>query len=323
MTQRIVIRSPGGTEVLAVIAEGTPLAPAAGQVRVSTTAIGVNFIDIYHRIGRYPQALPFTPGVEAAGIVEAVGEGVTTIAVGERVAGFLSNGGYAQHIVAAAERWVPIPAAVSDEQAAGVLLQGMTAHFLCHDTFAIGAGHTALVHAAAGGVGLLLTQMIKQRGGRVIATVSTEEKAALARAAGADEIIRYTEQDVVAEAKRHSGGRGVDVAYDSVGKTTFAASLASLRPRGMMVLFGAASGPVPMFDPLELMRGSHFLTRPTLAHYVAEPGALQARAAAVFEAVASGALHVRMAHKYALADAGRAHEELESRRTTGKVLLLP
>jgi NADPH:quinone reductase len=323
MTQRIVIRSPGGPEVLEVLVEGTPLAPGAGQVRVRAAAIGVNFIDIYHRIGRYPLPLPFTPGVEAAGIVEAVGEGVTTIAVGDRVAGFLGSGGYAQHIIAAAERWVPIPAAVSDDQAAAVLLQGMTAHFLCHDTFAIAAGHTALVHAAAGGVGLLLTQMIKRRGGRVIATVSTEEKAALARAAGADEVIRYTEQDVVAETKRLSAGRGVDVVYDSVGKTTFAASLASLRPRGMMVLFGAASGPAPMVDPLDLMRGSHFLTRPTLMHYVAEPGALRARAAAVFAAVAAGELQVRMAHRYALVEAGRAHEELESRRTTGKVLLLP
>ena len=323
MSQRIVIRAPGGTEVLSVISDDQLLTPAAGQVRVRTGAIGVNFIDVYHRTGRYPQALPFTPGVEAAGVVEAIGDGVTDLAVGDRVAGFLSHGGYAQHVVAGAERWVKLPEGLSEEQAAGVLLQGMTAHYLCHDTFRVDGHHTALVHAAAGGTGLLLTQLIKRRGGRVLATVSTEEKAELARQAGADHVILYTRQDVVAESRRLTEGRGVDVVYDSVGKSTFAASLASLRPRGMLVLYGAASGPAPMFDPIDLMRGSHYLTRPTLGHYIAEPGELGVRASAVFSAVVEGALRPRLHHRYPLAEARRAHEELESRRTTGKLLLIP
>ena len=323
MSQRIVIRSPGGTEVLTVISEDEPTPPAAGQVRVRTKAIGVNFIDVYHRQGRYPLALPFTPGVEAAGVIEALGEGVSGLAVGDRVAGFLSQGGYAQHVVAGADRWVKLPADLTEEQAAGVLLQGMTAHYLCHDTFALEAGHTALVHAAAGGTGLLLTQLIKRREGHVIATVSTEEKAELARQAGADHVILYTRQDVVAQVRQLTAGRGVDVVYDSVGKSTFGASLACLRPRGYLVLFGAASGPAPMFDPLDLMRGSHYLTRPTLAHYIAEPGALAARAGAVFAAVAEGSLRPRLHHRYPLAEAARAHEELEGRHTTGKLLLIP
>jgi NADPH2:quinone reductase len=322
MTERIVIRSHGGPEVLGM-EDGTPAALAAGEVLLRTTAIGVNFIDVYHRLGRYPLPLPFIPGVEAAGVIEAVAPDVTELAIGQRVAGFLAGGAYAARVVAPASRLIPIPAGVTDEQAAASTLQGMTAHYLSHDTFPIEPGDTALVHAAAGGTGLLLTQLIKRRGGRVLATVSTEAKAALARAAGADQIIMYTAQDFVAEARRLTAGRGVDVVYDSVGKTTFAGSLACLRPRGMMVLFGASSGAVEPFDPLDLMRGSHYLTRPTLGHYVAEPPALRARAGAVFAAIAAGELQVRTEHRFPLADARRAHEDLEGRHTTGKILLIP
>ncbi len=322
MSQRIVVRTPGGPEALELV-EQAPTPPGPGQVLVRASAIGVNFIDVYHRTGRYPLPLPFTPGGEVAGVVIQVGEGVHELVVGDRVAGLLPHGGYAQEVTADAARWVALPAELAEEQAAAVLLQGMTAHYLSHDTFRVEPGHTALVHAAAGGTGLLLTQLVKRRGGRVIATVSTEPKAELARRAGADIVVRYTEQDLVAEVKRATDGVGVDVVYDSVGKTTFAKSLACLRPRGMLVLFGAASGPAPMFDPLDLMRGSFYLTRPTLGHYLSGEGELAARAGAVFSAVTEGALVPRLEHRYPLAEARRAHEDLESRRTTGKLLLIP
>jgi NADPH2:quinone reductase len=322
MSARIVIRRHGGPEVLE-LEDLPPGDPGPGQVRLRTTAIGVNFIDVYHRLGRYPQPLPFTPGGEVAGVVDALGPGVTDLALGQRVAGFFTSGGYAAHVVIPAVSAIPIPVGVTDEQAAAATLQGMTAHYLCNDTFTIGPGDTALVHAAAGGTGLLLTQLIKARGGRVLATVSTEAKAALALGAGADHVIRYTEQDFAAEARRLTAGRGVDVVYDSVGKTTFAAGLTCLRPRGVMVLFGAASGPVPPLDPLDLMRGSHYLTRPTLHHYVAAPAALHARATAVFTAIAAGTLHLRIDRRDPLADARHSHAALESRATTGKLLLIP
>jgi NADPH2:quinone reductase len=284
----------------------------------------VNFIDIYQREGRYKVPLPFVPGQEGAGTVTAVGADVKQVKVGDRVAWSGPLGGYAEYAALPADRLVPIPAGVTDQQAAAAMLQGMTAHYLCYDTYPLKRGETALIHAAAGGVGQLLVQMAHQIGARVIATVSTEEKAQLARAAGADEIILYTQTDFEAETKRIMGGKGVEVVYDSVGKTTFEKGLNILRPRGMMVLFGGSSGAVPPFDLITLsLKGSLYVTRPTLVNYTATREELLARSGAVFGMLASGQLKLRIEHIYPLAEAERAHRELEGRKTTGKLLLIP
>jgi NADPH2:quinone reductase len=320
----VVVEQTGGPEVLRVVERPTPEA-GPGQVAVEVTASGVNFIDVYQRTGAYPKDLPFVVGSEGAGTVTAVGEGVDDLAIGDRVAwAMVDGGGYAEAVVLPADRVVPVPEGVDLEGAAAAMLQGMTAHYLCESTFPAGPQHTALVHAAAGGVGLLLTQMLAAKGTRVIATTGTEEKASLARGAGADEVVLYRETDLVEEVRRLTGGAGVHVVYDGVGRTTFDDGLTLLRPRGMMVLYGASSGPVPPMDPQLLNRqGSLFLTRPTLGHYVADRAELLERAGAVLGEMAAGTLDVRIGGRYPLADAGRAHDDLEARRTTGKLLVLP
>jgi NADPH2:quinone reductase len=319
----VVVSRTGGAEVLELREQPDP-EPAAGQVLVDVGAAGINFIDVYQREGRYPLDLPFTAGSEGAGVVRVLGDGVSDVAVGDRVAWAMVNGtGYTSVAAVPADRVVPVPEGVPTEQAAAVLLQGMTAHYLCESTYPVSAGDDVLVHAAAGGTGLLLTQMVARKGGRVFATVSTEEKEALARAAGAAEVVRYDREDVADRVRELTGGRGVAVVYDGVGRSTFDASLASLRTRGMLVLFGASSGPVPPVDPIRLMGGSHFLTRPTLAHHAAEREELVRRAGDVFAQVADGSLDVRIGARYGLDEAPRAHEDLTGRRTTGKSLLIP
>jgi NADPH2:quinone reductase len=320
----IQISETGGPDVL-VPTELPDPRPGPGQLLVDVAAAGVNYIDTYQRDGTYRMTLPYVPGLEGAGAVSAVGEGVTEFAVGDRVAWAEALGSYAERAVVPAAKAVPVPDGVSEEVAAAVLLQGMTAHFLVHDTHQVRPGEDVLVHAAAGGVGLLLTQLAAAAGARVVATVSTAEKEELARAAGAADVIRYTEvADLAAAVRELTGGTGVAVAYDSVGRTTFDASLASLRRRGLLVLFGASSGPVPPVDPQRLnAAGSMFLTRPKLFDYVATREELTAKAAAVLAAVADGTLDVRISGRYPLADAHRAHEDLQSRRTTGKLLLQP
>lgn len=320
----IQITETGGPQVLTSTELPDP-APGPGELLVEVAAAGVNFIDTYQREGIYPMTLPYGPGMEGAGRVRAVGEGVTGVAAGDRVAWCEQLGSYAELVVVPVDKVVPVPDGVSDETAVGALLQGMTAHFLVNDTFPVAAGDDVLVHAAAGGVGLLLTQLATARGARVIATVSTRAKAELARGAGAAEVVNYTETDDVAAAVRDlTSGTGVAVAYDSVGRTTFDASLAALRRRGMLVLYGAASGPVPPVDPQRLNQaGSLFLTRPKLFDHVATPAELTERAGAVYRAVLDGDLDVRIGHRYPLADARTAHEDLQARRTTGKLLLLP
>lgn len=298
--------------------------PNANEAVVKIAAAGVNFIDIYNREGRYKVPLPFVLGQEGAGTVSAVGAEVKGLKPGEPVAWTGVMGSYAEHVAVPADRLVPIPPGVDERQAAAAMLQGMTAHYLCHDTYRLKRGETALIHAAAGGVGLLLVQMAHNIGARVIGTVSTEEKAKLAREAGADEIIFYTKTDFEAEAKRLTKGKGVDVVYDSVGKTTFDKSLNVLRPRGMMVLFGGSSGAVPPFDPIALtQKGSLFLTRPSLTNYIATREELMARSGAVFGMIAEGKLKLRVEHTYPLAEAQQAHRDLEGRKTTGKLLLIP
>jgi NADPH:quinone reductase len=319
----IQIQQTGGPEVLTLVDLPVPT-PGPGEVLIKIAASGVNFIDIYYREGRYKTALPFIDGQEAAGTVEAVGNGVTTFKPGDPVAWCNILGSYAEYAVIAADRVVPVPKHLDLKLAAAVMLQGMTAHYLVHSTFPLKAGDTALIHAAAGGVGLLLTQMASQIGARVIATTSTEEKAALAREAGASDVILYTQSDFESETKRLTNGRGVDVVYDSVGKTTFEKSLNVLRPRGMMVLFGGSSGAVPHFDLIELStKGSLFVTRPTLKHYVLTREDLLARAEDVLNAVDAGKLKVRMEHTYPLSEAAQAHIDIASRKTTGKLLLVP
>jgi NADPH2:quinone reductase len=320
----IQISSAGGPDVLTPVELPDPQA-GPGELLVEVAAAGINYIDTYQREGIYPMPLPYVPGLEGAGRVRAVGDGVAGFAVGDRVAWAENLGSYAELVAVAADKAVAVPDAVSDDVAVGALLQGMTAHFLVTDCHAVQAGENLLVHAAAGGVGLLLTQLAAARGGRVIATVSTAEKEELARGAGAAEVIRYTEVDDLAAAVRElTGGEGVHVVYDSVGATTFDASLASLRRRGMLVLFGASSGPVPPVDPQRLnAAGSVFLTRPKLFDYNATREELTARAAAVYSAVADGTLDVRIGHRYPLAEARTAHEDLQARRTTGKLLLIP
>jgi NADPH2:quinone reductase len=284
----------------------------------------VNFIDIYFREGRYKAPLPLVLGQEGAGVVTAVGAEVESVKVGDRVAWVGLLGSYAEYEAVPADRLVPIPQGVSDHEAAAAMLQGMTAHYLSHDTYPLKKGETALVHAAAGGVGLLLTQMAHNIGARVIATVSTEEKAKLAREAGADDLILYSQADFEAETKRLTGGKGVDVVYDSVGKTTFEKGLNVLRMRGMMVLFGGSSGAVPPFDLIALsQKGSLYVTRPTLLNYTATREELVARSSAVFGMISAGKLKLRIEHTYPLAEAQRAHRDLEARKTTGKLLLIP
>lgn len=298
--------------------------PKANEAVVKVAAAGVNFIDVYHREGRYKVPLPFVPGQEGSGIVTAVGADAKSVKKGDRVAWTGLLGGYAEYAAIPADRLVPIPAGVTDQQAAAAMLQGMTAHYLSHDTYPLKRGETALVHAAAGGVGLLLVQMAHHIGARVIGTVSTEEKAKLARDAGADEIILYTQSDFEAETRRLTDGKGVHVVYDSVGKTTFEKGLNVLRPRGMMVLFGGSSGAVPPFDLIALsQKGSLYVTRPTLVNYIATRDELMTRAGAVFGMMAAGKLKLRIEHTYPLAEAQRAHRDLEGRKTTGKLLLIP
>lgn len=319
----VVVTTPGGPDVMEVVDRPTP-EPGPGEVLVDVAAGGVNFIDTYHRSGAYPLPAPFVVGSEGAGRVVATGAGVRDVRVGDRVAWAMVPGtGYAEQAVVPADRLVPVPDDVDDETAAAVLLQGMTAQFLTRSTFPVSAGDDVLVHAAAGGVGLLLTQMASAAGARVIGTTSTQDKAALAREAGAAEIVP-ADADLAAEVRRITGGRGVDVVYDGVGRATFDAGLDCLRPRGMMVLFGAASGPVPPLDPQVLnAKGSLFLTRPSLVHYTAERAELLERAGDVLELVRTGRLAVRIGGRYRLAEARRAHEDLEGRRTTGKLLVLP
>jgi len=321
-TMRAVrIHAPGGAEQLRV--ETVPLpAPGPGQVLVRVAAAGVNFIDIYKRKGLYRIPLPATPGDEGAGTVVALGEGAGELREGDRVAWASLPGSYAEYAVLPAARLVPIPPGVDDRTAAAVMLQGMTAHYLTHATFPLRPGHRCLVHAAAGGVGLLLVQIAKRRGAYVIGTAGTDEKAALARAAGADEVIVYTRSEFAAEVRRITNGEGVDVVYDSVGKSTFLAGLGVLVPRGMMVLFGQSSGPVDPIDPQVLnQKGSLFLTRPTLGHYIATREELLERAGDLFAWIAAGELSVRVGAEYELAEAAEAQRALEARRTTGKVLL--
>jgi NADPH:quinone reductase len=319
----IVVNELGGPEVMAVATRADPVAKP-GQIVVKVAAAGVNFKDTYVRsgVGVYTARTPFTPGDEGAGTVLAVGESVTEFAVGDRVAWSDGPGSYAEQVAVPADRAVPVPDGIDLRIAAAVMLQGMTAHYLCHNTFPVQEGHITVVHAAAGGAGLLLTQMIKRRGGVVIATTSTTAKAVLAQQAGADYVTTYDE--FVATVDRITDGRGADVVYDNVGKATFDDSLSALRPRGMMVLYGGSSGQVPPFDPQRLNTGgSLYLTRPTLVHYVADRAELLWRAGDLFAWIAKGELDVRIGGQYPLADAPRAHEDLAARRTTGKLLLLP
>ena len=319
----IRVHAPGGPDALRY-EEIERLAPGPGQVLVKIEAAGVNFIDIYQRTGHYKVPLPVTLGQEAAGTVSAVGPGVAAPKVGERVAYASLLGAYAEYAVVPADRVVVLPDGVSSKQGAAVMLQGMTAHYLATSTYALKPGDACLVHAAAGGVGLLLCQIAKLRGARVLGTVSTREKAALARGAGADDVILYTEQDFETEVKRLTNGAGLQVIYDSVGKTTFEKGLGCLAPRGMMVLYGQSSGPVGPFDPQALsQKGSLFLTRPTLAHYIATRAELLARAGEVLGWIKSGKLTVRIERELPLAQAAEAHRLLEGRKTTGKVLLVP
>ena len=298
--------------------------PKAGEALLKVAAAGVNYIDVYHRTGLYPLPLPFTPGPESAGTVAAVGEGVTEVAVGDRVAYAGNPGSYAEYVTVPSHRLIKLPEAIDEQAAAAAMLQGMTAHYLVYSTYSLKKDDTALVHAAAGGVGLLLIQMAKRIGARVIGTVSTEAKAQLAKEAGADEVIRYTEQDFEAEVKRITDGKGVQVVYDSVGKTTFLQSLRSLAPRGMLALFGQSSGSVESFNPsLLAQQGSVFLTRPSLFHYTVQREELEWRAGDVLNWVAKGELKLRIERTFPLSQAAEAHRELEGRKTTGKVLLIP
>jgi NADPH:quinone reductase len=319
----IQINQTGGPEVLEMAELPIPQ-PGPGQVLIRIEAIGVNFIEVYFRKGVYKAALPMTPGSEAAGTVEELGPGVTGFAAGDAVASTGVLGSYAEYALVPATQLVKVPGGLSMEQAAAAMLQGMTAHYLSHSTFPLKAGDTALVHAGAGGVGLLLTQMAVQLGAKVISTVSTPAKAELSREAGAAHVILYTKQEFEPEVKRLTDGKGVDVAYDSVGKTTFESSLNCLRPRGMMVLFGASSGPVPPFDLIQLSsKGSLFITRPTMWHYIATRAELEWRAGDVLSWAATGKLKLRTEHIYPLADAAQAQTDLEERKTTGKILLEP
>jgi NADPH:quinone reductase len=318
----IQVSKTGGPEVLTLVDIPIPK-PKPNEVVVKTFAAGVNFIDVYFREGRYPAPLPFVSGQEASGVVSEVGGEVKTFKPGDRVASMNFSGAYAEYAAAPVDRVVHIPAAITDQQAAAALLQGMTAHYLVYDTYPLKKGETALIHAAAGGVGRLLVQMAKNIGARVIATAGTEEKVNLAREAGADEVIQYSLQDFEAETKRLTEGKGVHVVYDGVGKTTFDKDLNVLRPRGYLVLFGGASGAVPPFDLMKLsQKGSLFVTRPSIGNYIATHEELQQRATAILNMIAAGKLKLRIAHTYPLPDAQQAQRDLEARKTTGKLLLM-
>jgi NADPH2:quinone reductase len=319
----IVVSKTGGADVMELKDAPVPQ-PKPNEALVKIEAIGVNFIDVYFREGRYPAQVPFIPGREMAGTVTQIGSEVKEIKVGDRVAQTGVGASYAEYQAVPESQLVKVPDAITFEQAAAVMLQGATTHYLVRSTFPLKATDTLLLHAAAGGVGLLLTQFAKHIGAHVIGTVSTEEKAKLACEAGVDDIILYTQQDFVAEVKRITNGRGVDVVYDGVGKTTFDGSLSSLRPRGYMVLFGGSSGAVPPFDPIKLSTmGSLFLTRPSLNHYIATREELVWRMSEVFSLIISHDLKVHIGKKYKLEDVQQAHRDLEGRKTTGKVLLLP
>ena len=319
----IQIKQTGGPEVMELVDLPVPQ-PRANEAVVRIHAAGVNFIDVYNREGRYKVQLPFVLGQEGAGTVTAVGAEVREVKAGDRVAYTMMLGSYAEYAAVPADKLVKIPEGVNEREAAAAILQGMTAHYLVYDTHPLKRGETALVHAAAGGVGLLLVQMAHHIGARVIGTVSTEEKAKLAREAGADEVILYTQTDFEAETKRLMNGKGLDVIYDSVGKTTFEKGLNLLRPRGMMALFGGSSGAVAPLDPIVLtQKGSLFLTRPSLGAYILTPEELRKRAGAVFGMIRDGKLNLRIEHIYTLAEAQRAHRDLEGRKTTGKLLLIP
>ncbi|MEV8610147.1 quinone oxidoreductase [Amycolatopsis sp. NPDC051373] len=323
MPSAVQVRTTGGPEVLEVT-EVEVGSPGAGELLVDVAAAGVNYIDTYQRQGIYPIDLPFVLGLEGAGTVAEVGEGVTAFAPGDRVAWQGSLGSYAARKLVPAAGAVKVPDGVSDEVAAATMLQGITAHYLVRSTYEVKPGDDVLVHAAAGGVGLLLVQLAKAQGGRVIGTVSTEEKAELARGAGADHVIRYDREDFAKVTRELTDGEGVHVVYDGVGKDTVDGSLASLRIRGMLALFGAASGPVPPIDPQRLNSGgSLFLTRPTSGHYVRTREELDWRADELFAAVTDGSLNIRIGGRYPLADARKAHEDLQGRRTTGKLILVP
>ena len=317
----IQIKQTGGPQVLELVELPRP-EPRAGQVLVRVQASGVNFIDTYLREGRYPAPLPFVPGQEAAGTVEALGDGVAGFAVGDRVAWTGTRGTYAEFALAPATDLLHLPGHISSEQAAAVMTQGLTAHYLAYSTYAIQPGDTVLVHAGAGGVGLLLTQIAKRLGARVLTTVSTEEKAELSRDAGADRVILYTQSSFADAVKQETKGRGLPVVYDSVGETTFEESLRCLQPRGLLALYGASSGPVPPFDLIRLSTmGSLFVTRPTLKDYVGTRTELEERANTLFDWIGKGQLQVRIGHRYPLEAAQQAHRDLEGRKTTGKVLL--
>ncbi|MEP7036571.1 MAG: quinone oxidoreductase [Dermatophilaceae bacterium] len=320
----VVVHEHGGPEVLNAEELPTP-DPGPGQLCIDVAAAGVNFIDVYLRTGAYDSPTPFVVGSEGAGVVSAVGPDVSDYQEGDHVAWAMVPGaGYAEQVIVPSERAVPVPSGIDDETAGAVLLQGLTAHYLTRSTYPVRAGETALVHAAAGGVGLLLTQVLTAQGVRVIGTTSSDDKAALAGEAGAADVIRYDRDDVASEVSRLTGSRGVDVVYDGVGRATFDGSINSLRPRGMFVLYGAASGAVAPLDPQLLnSKGSLFFTRPNLAHYVTSREELLERSRELFGWVASGALTVRVGARYPLEQARKAHEDLEARRTTGKSLIIP
>ncbi len=323
MSKAVVVEQTGGPEVMRVEAQSVG-DPPAGQVAIEVAACGVNFIDTYFRSGLYPRPLPFVNGMEGAGTVRAIGDGVTELEVGDRVAWSAVPGSYANRVIAAPASLIRLPDGVSEEVAAAAMLQGMTAHYLTHGVRDTQPGDVALVHAAAGGTGLVLVQTLKNAGATVYGTCSTDEKEALARGAGADEIIRYDQVDFAEQARRLTDGAGVDVVYDGVGKATFEGSLRSLKVRGLLALFGQASGPVPPFDLNRLNdNGSLFVTRPSLIHYIATRAELEQRAGAVLAAIADGKLDIRIGARFPLERAADAHRALEGRETTGKVLLIP
>jgi NADPH:quinone reductase len=319
----IQVQKNGGPEVLTLADVPVPK-PKPNEAVVKISAAGVNFIDVYIRDGHYPSTLPFIIGQEGSGIVSEVGADVKTFKPGDRVAYTGIRGSYAEYAAVPADRLVPLPPGITEQQAAAAMLQGITAHYLVHDTYPLKKGETALIHAAAGGVGLLLVQMAKNVGARVIATVGSQEKAKLAREAGADDVILYAQQDFEVETKRITDGKGVHVVYDGVGKTTFDKDLDVLRPRGYLVLFGASSGPVPPFDLAKLgHKGSLFITRPTLVHHMVTHEELQKRATDVLTMIATGKIKLRIEHIYPLNEVQKAHRDLEGRKTTGKLLLIP
>jgi NADPH:quinone reductase len=323
MPKAIIVEAHGGPEVLS-FKDVPSRAPGAGELRVRSTAIGVNFIDVYHRTGLYPQNLPFTLGKEMAGVVEEVGTGVKGFAKGDRVASANVTGAYAQEVTAAESNFVKVPANVSDETAAAMMLKGMTARYLLRRTFRVAPGHTILFHAASGGVGSIATQWAHHLGATVIGTVGSEEKAALARSNGTDHTILYRTEDVAARVAEITNGEKCDVVYDSVGQATYIGSLDSLKPLGMFVLFGQSSGPVKSFDPSMLAaRGSLFMTRPTLFHYTATRETLDETANDLFDVVASGKVKIEIGARFALKDTAEAHRALEARQTTGSTILIP